>query len=252
MLLAELPGWSRPVDASLDGYRSDWTFAFVTVGVSILFLIMVGIMLWAVIVHRARPGHRAQYDHGMARKNLVLTALGAAAVFIGVDGTALYHSYLDLSQAFWNFPSAKRDPVEVEVYAQQWAWNFRYPGPDGQFNTRDDVVTLNELRVPIDRPVLVRMKSKDVIHSFYLPNFRNKQDVIPGSITQLWFQATRLGEFEIGCSQHCGANHYKMHGLLTVLPADDFARWLGDQSAIAQRRYDETDPEAHWGWDWEI
>jgi len=246
-----VPFWSRPVDASLDGYRSDWTFDFVTVGVAIAFAVVVVVLLWSVVFWRARPGRKARYDHGMARKNLVLTALVTGTVFIGIDGTALYHSYLDLYRGFWKFPTAQDQPLQIEVWAQQWAWHFRYPGPDGKLNTDDDVVTLNDLRIPVGRPVLVRMKAKDVVHSFYLPNFRIKQDVIPGQITQMWFQAQRLGVFEIACAQHCGANHYKMRGVLTVQSADDYATWLREESARAAQRFDREDPDAHWGWDWE-
>jgi cytochrome c oxidase subunit 2 len=245
------PVWARPVDASLDGHRSDWLFGFVTVSISILFIIMVAIILWSSFFHREGK-HKAEYTHGMGRGNLLLTAVVSAVIFFGVDGTALYHSYIDLGEAFWNFPTKQDNPVEIEIYAQQWAWNARYAGPDGKFNTPDDVIVLNDLRVPVGRPVFLKIKSKDVLHSFYLPNFRIKQDAVPGSITQLWFQATQTGDFEIGCAQHCGASHYKMRGMLSVLPAEDFARWLSDESVVAQRRYDDKDPDAHWGWDWEI
>jgi len=243
--------WVRPLDASLDGHRSDWLFGFVTISIGILFLIMVAIIIWSSLFHRDGK-YKALYTHGMGKNHLALTAIISAVIFFGVDGTALYHSWIDLGEAYWHFPTKQDNAVEIEIYAQQWAWNARYAGPDGKFNTPDDVITLNDVRVPSDRPVFLKMKSKDVIHSFYLPNFRVKQDVVPGSITQLWFQAVKTGQFEIGCAQHCGASHYKMRGWLTVLPAGDFARWLSDEAVVAQRRYDEQDPDAHWGWDWEI
>jgi cytochrome c oxidase subunit 2 len=245
-------GYGRPLDVSLDGYRSDWGFKFITVAISILFIIMVAMIIWAMVMHRDRPGHKALYDHGMGKRHLMLTAGVAGAIFIGIDGTALFHAYEDITEAFFKFPTAEEHPIEVEVFAQQWAWNFRYPGPDGKFGTADDVVTLNDLRLPVGRPVLVKMKSKDVIHSFYLPNFRTKQDIFPGAITKIWFQAKAEGHFEIGCAQHCGANHYKMRGFLTITSQDEFDRWQKQQSADAQRRYDEADADAHWAWDWEI
>ena len=102
-----------------------------------------------------------------------------------------------------------------------------------------------------DKPVLLRMQSKDVIHSFYLPNFRTKQDTFPGAITRLWFQAKQPGVFDIGCAQHCGANHYKMRGQLTVDTADRYADWEKGEVAAGMRRFDPGDVEAHWGWDWE-
>ena len=124
--------------------------------------------------------------------------------------------------------------------------------PDGRFATPDDVVTLGELHVPVGRPIFLKLRSKDVVHSLYLPNFRTKLDAIPGSTTRMWIEATTPGRYEIGCAQHCGASHYKMRGFLTVLKPDEFARWLSDEAAVAQRRFDENDPDAHWGWDWEI
>jgi cytochrome c oxidase subunit 2 len=135
--------------------------------------------------------------------------------------------------------------------AQQWGWNVRYAGPDGKFGTPDDVLRFNELTIPVGTPVEIKLKSKDVIHSFYLPNFRTKQDAVPGYITRLWFQAVEKGTFEIGCAQHCGVNHYKMKGLLHVIDAGEFKDWMKDVAADSARRYDGNDTEAHWGWDWE-
>jgi len=135
--------------------------------------VMCGIIFWAATKHG--PEHKAVYDHGSSGKALVLTAAVTLAILFILDGTLLYGSFVDLGEAFYNFPKESEHPVIIEVLAQQWAWNIRYPGPDGKFNTADDVVTLNEMHIPVGRPVLLRITSKDVIHSFYLPNFRLKQ-----------------------------------------------------------------------------
>jgi cytochrome c oxidase subunit 2 len=95
------------------------------------------------------------------------------------------------------------------------------------------------------------MISKDVIHSFYLPNFRQKQDVFPGTTSRMWFQAKQPGVFDIGCAQHCGANHFKMRGEITIETPEKYTDWERVQVAENQRRYDSNDVEAHWGWDWE-
>jgi len=248
--LAE-PGYGRPLDVSLDGHRSDWLFNVTTVSISVLFLIMAGILVWTSLVHRDRPGREAHYEHGTGRSSIILTAVISSIIFFGVDGTLLYNSFVDLSNAFYKFPTKQDNPVTVEVYAQQWAWTFRYPGADGKFNTADDVVSFNDLYIPENTPVMLKLKSKDVIHSFYLPNFRTKQDAVPGSTTQLWFQATKTGEFEIGCAQHCGVNHYKMRGFLHITKKDEFTQWLKDEDVQARLKYDEKDSDAHWGWDWE-
>ncbi len=90
-----------------------------------------------------------------------------------------------------------------------------------------------------------------MIHSFYLPNFRTKQDAVPGYTTRFWFQAVETGNFEIGCAQHCGVNHYKMRGELHVVERGEFDAWMKEAAEDAARRYDPKDTDAHWGWDWE-
>ena len=242
-------GYSRPVDVSLNGHLIDWLNTFCTWAIGILFVLMVLQLGTAVLMHR-QGKHKAKYHHGSTMKDLLLIAAVAGGIFVVVDGTMLAKSYAELAEVFWNWPTAN-DTVKIEVLAQQWAWNIRYAGPDGKFNTDDDVVTLNDMHIPVGKPVYVKIRSKDVIHSFYLPNFRTKVDAFPGSTTQLWFQATQGGTFDIGCAQHCGVNHYKMHGSVTSETPEQFNQWLNVFSTDAKRRWDEKDAEAHWGWDWE-
>ena len=240
----------RPIDISLNGHLGDYLFDLTTVEITILFIIMCIWIGWAVLRHNEK-NHKAKYDHGDDKRANVSTAILAGLVFVCVDGVLLYNSYVDLNEVFWNFPTEAQHPVIVEVMAQQWAWNFRYPGPDGKFNTPDDIVTFNDLHIPVGRPVYASIQSKDVVHSFYLPNFRIKQDAFPGTTTRMWFQATQPGAFEIACAQHCGANHYKMEGAITADTPEQYAAWEKAQVAEAQRRYDPGDVEAHWGWEWE-
>ena len=177
------------------------------------------------------------------------TGVLAALVFVLVDMNLVRVSQADLKDYLYKWPTSP-DVVRIEVMPQQWAWNIRYAGPDGLFNTPDDVVTLNEMRIPVDRPVMLNLKAKDVIHSFYIPNFRIKHDANPGSVTRTWFQAVKTGRFEIACSQMCGWAHYKMKGDLMVLPETDFQRWLKEAEGDAARRFDPADREQMWGWDW--
>jgi cytochrome c oxidase subunit 2 len=97
---------------------------------------------------------------------------------------------------------------------------------------------------------MLNLKAKDVIHSFYLPNFRLKQDANPGSITRSWFKALKTGSYEIACSQMCGWAHYKMKGDLIVLDDADFSRWMKEAEGDARRRWDPADKEQLWGWEW--
>jgi cytochrome c oxidase subunit II len=147
------------------------------------------------------------------------------------------------------FP-AESEAVVVRVVAEQFAWNMHYPGPDGRFGrtdiklitsdnplgldradppAKDDIATINQLNLPVDRPVLVHLSSKDVIHSFGLFEMRVKQDAIPGMQIPVWFIPNRVGEYEISCSQLCGLGHFRMRGFLTIQTAADYDKWFADQ-----------------------
>jgi cytochrome c oxidase subunit II len=144
------------------------------------------------------------------------------------------------------------DAMLIEVTGQQFAWNVRYPGPDGMLGrtdhylasqenpigldkadaaAADDVMLLNQMYLPLDRPVRVQVRSMDVIHSFFLPNFRVKQDAVPGMTVQLWFTPKETGDFEIACAEHCGLGHYRMRGQVHVVPAEGFDKALADAAA---------------------
>ncbi|MEO6324565.1 MAG: cytochrome c oxidase subunit II, partial [Thermoanaerobaculia bacterium] len=241
--------WKPVVDVSRDGYRAVDLFWYTTWMCIIAFTLVVLALVAFSILYREKPGHRAFYTHGTDRKSFAITGALAALVFFTIDMRLVQISQKDIKEYLFNWPTSA-DTVRVEVYGQQWAWNIRYAGPDGVFNTADDVVTLNDMRVPVGRPVMVNLKSKDVIHSFYLPNFRLKHDSNPGYVTRTWFQAKEAGNFEIACSQMCGWAHYKMRGELKVLPAADFDTWMKESQGDALRRFDPADKEQMWGWEW--
>jgi cytochrome c oxidase subunit 2 len=147
------------------------------------------------------------------------------------------------------FP-AESQAVVVRVVGEQFSWNIHYPGPDGRFGrtdiklvtsdnplgldradaaAKDDIATINQLNLPVDRPVLVHLSSKDVIHSFGLFEMRVKQDAIPGMQIPVWFIPNRIGEYEISCSQLCGLGHFRMRGFITIQSAADYEKWFADQ-----------------------
>jgi cytochrome c oxidase subunit II len=142
------------------------------------------------------------------------------------------------------------EAVVVRVIGEQFAWNIHYPGPDGRFgrtdikkvtadnplgldrtdpNAKDDITTINQLVLPENRPVIVHLSSKDVIHSFGLIEMRVKQDAIPGMTMPVWFVPTRRGDYEIACSQLCGLGHFRMRGFVTIQSEAEFRKWLDDQ-----------------------
>jgi cytochrome c oxidase subunit II len=243
--------WGLPHDASVHGWRVDWLLSTTTVFVVIMFVATVVWIAWACFFHGRR--HEAHYDRGNARHAIIKATALSALIFAVVDGNLLINGLSDIDDVFWNVDKASADPqaVRIQVNAHQWAWDARYPGPDGSFGTADDVVTLNDIRVPVGRPVVIQLASTDVIHSFSLPNFRVKQDAVPGTINRLWFMAKETGAFEIACAQHCGVAHYKMRGVLTVLPPEGFVAWHEQAAALARRAYDPKDKAAHWAWGWE-
>jgi cytochrome c oxidase subunit 2 len=243
--------WGLPHDASLYGWRVDWLLFTTTLFVAIMFAVTVVWIGWACLRHGRK--HAAHYDVGSARASIIKAVLLSALIFAVVDGNLLVNGLSDIDDVYWNVDRANADPrvVRIEVNAHQWAWDARYAGPDGTFGTRDDVVTLNDLRVPVGTPVVVELASTDVIHSFALPNFRVKQDAVPGMINHLWFQAKETGTFDIACAQHCGVSHYKMRGQLTVVSPEAYAAWLAQSTALATRAYDADDTGGHWGWNWE-
>ena len=243
-------GIGLPVDASVEGHRIDWLMNTTNVMTGVLFLIMVGWLIYASLIHNRK--HEARYDHGTSKRSITLALAMSGSVFIFVDGNLFFNSTMDLENVFHNFEKIEKDPstIRVEVNAHQWAWDLRYAGPDGKFNTKDDIISLNDLRIPVGTPVIFNVASTDVLHAFNLPNFRAKVDAVPGQINRFWIEAKETGEFQIVCAQHCGTNHYKMKGIVTVLSKEDYARWAEQATKVSARVYDENDEAAHWGWEW--
>ena len=239
-----------PEDASRDGWRIDEMIHSTTAFVALIFAILIG---WLLIVFtRHGRAHPAHFDHGATARSFRWTLLTAALIFFVVDGDLLLSSLRALREVYGNFAAAEASPgvVRVEVTAHQWAWAMRYPGADGRFDTPDDIVTLNELVLPVGRTAIFQVASTDVVHGFNVPAMRMKVDAVPGTINRMLFTPARTGTWEIVCAQHCGANHYKMRGTVTVLPEAEYAAWLTLAQANARAAFDPDDTTAHWGWDW--
>jgi cytochrome c oxidase subunit II len=150
---------------------------------------------------------------------------------------------------------AERDSTVVRVIAEQFAWNVHYPGADGVFGRtdirlvgpdnpigldrrdpagQDDITTINRMNLPIGKPVLVYLSTKDVIHSFGLPEMRVKLDATPGIVQPVWFTPIETGEWDIACSQLCGLGHYRMRGVYAIQTQADFDAWLAREAALLQ------------------
>ena len=245
--------WERmmpPEDISSSGHLIMWLFNYTTyVNLFWFSLVCLGLFGFSYLYSQKRH-KKAFYTHGNEKKHLLITALIGLGVFLSVDMVITKVSSRDIKEVFWNFPEDSEELVKVQVYAQQWAWNFRYAGRDGEFNTADDVVLLNDLVVPVGKKVMVQMTSKDVIHSFYLPNVRLKADAIPGRFAKLWFDANKVGEYEVACAEMCGIHHYLMKGKMTVLSQEDYDSWKNEQEDIAIATNDTESENLRWGWAW--
>lgn len=126
-------------------------------------------------------------------------------------------------------------PPLVEVTGRQFEWRLRYAGKDGVIGTPDDIQTVNDMHLPVDDEIVMTLKSADVLHSFFLPNLRIKQDAVPGMKQYLWFRANRTGVYDIVCAELCGWGHYKMRGRVTFESREKFDRWLEQQYAEQER-----------------
>jgi len=267
----------RPPDASAEGWRIDRLLDSGIAIAAVLAALALLYLLVAAVVWRHRAGRqepRSQAAGTTWRGALIPIAL-TTAVFVLLDVRLFVLSTRDLVGTFLAIDQVERDPraVRVEINAQRWAWNVRYAGLDGRFATDDDLVSLGDLRLPVDRPVIIELAASDVVHSLYLPSFRVKLDAVPGRIHRTWFRPRATGSFEIACAQHCGVEHHRMRGTVTVVSAGEFERWLAagsrdaariaveDARAVAEEptrapepgqapSIDDAPNARRWGWPW--
>lgn len=210
----------------------------------VFFLAQLG--LGFVILRYRDRGGSAHYSHGNTTLEILWTT-ATALMFIGLGIAA------ERSWASFHFQGASPGALPVEVTGQQFAWNFRYPGPDGRFGrteprlandaagnpvgldladpaAQDDLVT-PVMAIPINREVEVWLRTKDVTHSFFVRELRFKQDTVPGMVIRLHFSATKVGNYEVVCAELCGLGHHRMRTFLRVLPEAEFENWLREQAA---------------------
>ncbi len=210
-----------PHDISTFGPQIDWLFLLIFWIVVAVWAAVSITMVVFMIKYRTRPGRKAEYIEGNQRLEIVWTS--ATAVIMVVLAF--------LSRSTWAEIKENGPPGEVfyKVTAKQFNWEVTYPGPDGKLGTKDDVTVENEFHVPVGKVARIDLTSKDVIHSFFVPNMRLKQDAVPGRIIHVWFEAKEKGTYEIPCAELCGFGHSGMKGSLTVESEEDFEKWLKGQ-----------------------
>jgi cytochrome c oxidase subunit 2 len=212
-----------PHDISTFGPAIDSIFMLVFwITVVTWALVMIAMVVF-MVKYRHRPGRKAEYIEGNSRLEIVWTT----ATLVILVALAL------LSRSTWADIKEHGPPGQFfyKVTAKQFNWEMTYPGPDGKLGTKDDVTIENELHVPVNKVVRIQLESIDVIHSFFVPNMRLKQDAVPGRTIEVWFEATETGQYEIPCAELCGFGHSGMKGNLTVQSQEDFDKWLKDTYA---------------------
>ncbi|MBI2881422.1 MAG: cytochrome c oxidase subunit II [Candidatus Tectomicrobia bacterium] len=210
-----------PENVSTYGGEIDSLFYLIYYITLVTFLLVAVTMVWFLIRYRHREGRRAKYTHGSNTLEVIWTIVPAVILVV----------LAFMGQSVWGRVKISIPPgdLQVRVVAKQFNWEMVYPGPDGKFGTQDDRRLENEMHVPVHKVVRVGLLSEDVIHSFFLPNLRLKQDAVPGREIPSWFEATKPGTYEIPCAELCGFGHSGMKGKLIVHSADDYAKWVKKQ-----------------------
>ena len=256
-----------PPLATTHGSQIDSLIGWTHIFMAILFIGWGGFFTYCLIRFRRSRHPVADYHGSTSHTSSYLE--GAVLV---IEMVLLFAFSIPLWAARVDHIPPQRDALLVQVTGEQFAWNVHYAGDDGVFGrtdiklldlqsnplgldrtdpaAKDDVTTLNQLYLPVNKPIIVRLRSKDVIHSFGVPEFRVKQDAIPGLTIPIWFvpnvttaeMRTRLGkpefQYQIACAQLCGLGHAGMRGFVTVQTAEEFQKWMAEQVAAQS----ETDP----------
>jgi cytochrome c oxidase subunit 2 len=204
-----------PERASTYADRVDALYFFL-VAMAVFFVGLIGaLLLFFSVRYRRRAGRRAAVGRTVTALEITWTAIPLAIVLFVFAWSA---------RVFFAMTEAPAEGMEVLVTAKQWMWKLQHP--TGQRE-------INALHVPLGRNVLLTMASEDVIHSFYVPAFRMKRDVVPGRYSRAWFQADRAGTYHLFCAEYCGTKHSEMVGSIVVLEPDDYERWLAGVPAGA-------------------
>jgi cytochrome c oxidase subunit 2 len=245
--------WWLPAGASAAAAGIDHHFTTTFILMGIVFVaaqVALGYLVWHYR-DRGLSSSKVAYSHGNTTLEIVWTVL-TTFLFVGLN-LATYTLW-----AAERFDPAGANAVRVEVTGMQFAWYFRYPGPDGKFGatnpeledasaggeaalgldpkdpaSKDDVVT-GTMVVPVNREIEVILRAHDVIHSFFIPQMRFKQDAVPGLAIHMHFTPIETGDYEILCAELCGLGHYKMHGMLKVVSQVEFDKWLAAREAEKQ------------------
>ena len=230
--------WWWPPEISTFGEDIDFLFRLISVMILVMFVLTMGMLVAFVFKYSARRTDKGVFSHGSHRLEMIWTAVPAVMLVTIAFSQMGAFTRIKFSGA------TEGEPVFAEIWATQFDWRYRYAGEDGRFGTADDVETAWELVVPKDEKLVFHLRTRDVLHSFFVPMLRVKQDAVPGMTIPIWFQvdgeehaAAFEGQedksFDIICAELCGWGHYKMSGRMRVLDREDFDAWMEEK--IAER-----------------
>ena len=241
------PWWFTPIASNWTTMEDTVILTFWVTG--IVFVAVNLFLAWVVWKYRHKKGQVAHYEPESKKLEwwlTVVTSIGVAAML--APGLIVWGHFVDVP----------KDAAIVEAIGQQWHWSYRFPGKDGEFGhadaslvtpdnpfgmdaedpkgTDDVLVASPELHLPVDKPVKLLLRSKDVLHNFTVTQFRVKMDLVPGMITHLWFTPTVPGSYEVLCEELCGVGHFAMRGRVVVTKHDEFDTWLAAMPTYSQAR----------------
>ena len=249
--------WWLPRNVNMFGHEIDFLFYLILWLTGVTAVAVFSVMIYFLVKYRARPGVPAIHSHGNNALEVIWTTI---PVFIFL-ALAIYGNE-QWTQMRLRTPPA--DALPVAVVGEQFGWNVRYPGLDGKLakmvaskvgkdnpfgvdpadpDGMDDFTTYNDIVFPLNRPVRLYLSSKDVIHAFYVPEFRLYQDMVPGRVYDfVWLKAEATGNFQLACNQLCGQGHYKMFGKLSVVEEPAYQAWVKSKTPPSTAGVEKTSP----------
>jgi cytochrome c oxidase subunit 2 len=210
-----------PENIATYGQEIDDLFYLIYYITGAAFLLVTVLLVAFLVAYRARPGRRATYTHGNTTLEMVWTIVPALILIV-----LTFLSIPSWSKVKSRVPDSD---LRIRITAKQFNWEVTYPGPDGRFDTADDQTLDNEVHVPVDKPVILLLRSRDVIHSVFIPSARFKQDTVPGREITQWVQVTKPGKYEIPCAELCGFGHSGMKGYLFVHTPEAYQQWVKEK-----------------------
>jgi cytochrome c oxidase subunit 2 len=212
--------WWLPENVSTYGHEIDWLFHLIYAITGITFVLVAVTFLAFIVMYRDRPGRRARYTHGNTPLEIVWTVVPSLILVI----------LTFLSAPAWSRIKMQMPATDlvINVTGKQFNWEVTYPGPDGRFGTEDDKTLLDEMHVPVGKPVRINLRGRDVIHSLFVPQFRFKQDAVPGRDIAQWFEVTKPGKYEAPCAELCGFGHSGMKAWIYAHTPDEFSKWAAE------------------------